>query len=81
MGDHLGTRVVAGSNVRYCRIPLGYGCPTRAVAGQATLASRAQVGRHVVGPKSRLLNHYGVGRIPFDCSPTAVDSVRWCGHS
>jgi hypothetical protein len=27
MGDHLGTRVVAGSNVRYRRIP---GCPTRA---------------------------------------------------
>ena len=30
MGDRLGTRVLAGSNARYCRIPLGYGCPTRA---------------------------------------------------
>jgi hypothetical protein len=27
MGDHLGTRIVAGSKARYCRIPLGYGCP------------------------------------------------------
>jgi hypothetical protein len=27
MGDHLGTRDVAVSNSRCCRVPLGYGCP------------------------------------------------------
>ena len=38
MGDRLGTRVVAGSNARYCRISLGYGCPGCAVWGQAIIA-------------------------------------------
>jgi hypothetical protein len=41
MGDHLGTRVVTGSNARYCPIPLGYGCPGCAVRGQGRLITRA----------------------------------------
>jgi hypothetical protein len=49
MGDHLGTRVVAGSNARCYRIPLGYGCPGCACFGDSL--PRASTGWPITRPE------------------------------
>jgi hypothetical protein len=67
MGDHLGTRVVAGSNEHCCRIPPEYWCPGCA-ARQPTFANTGgqaplRIGRQKSSVRGHHTSMFGVATV------------------